>query len=244
MYHLCILFVLTGLNCGTQQDTNKNLLVHALRTYSGITIDGTLDELIWRATQPILLKKNHTSPYNADSIRQTLVRVCYDSLNLYISFECMDVDIWGTFDKRDQHLWTEEAVEVFVDVDNNENDYVEIEVSPKNTLFDSFIVDTLNIDVSATSKFNLPGIRTAVAVRGTLNHQHDNDSSWTVEISVPFRDLEAHFDKRKITDLTWKINFYRINRDDGKMAEYFAWSPTGGKFHRPSVFGTLKFTDR
>jgi hypothetical protein len=56
---------------------------------------------------------------------------------------------------------------------------VEIEVSAANVLFDSYIVDTLNIDVPKTALFSLEGIRTAVAVSGTLNKSDDVDNHWS-----------------------------------------------------------------
>jgi len=226
---------------GQLHKSNKIPHAEALRTHKAVFIDGKLDENIWRETRAILLKENESFSDIADSTRQTIVRICYDKLNLYLSFDCKDADIWGTFDQRDQHLWTEEAVEVFIDTDDNENDYVEIEVSPKNTLFDSYIIDPFNIDVPATSEFNLQGIRTAVSISGTLNQRNDEDTSWTVEISVPFTDLQKSFDRGKIADTIWRINFYRINRDYGRIPENYAWSPTGGRFHKPSVFGILKF---
>jgi hypothetical protein len=240
-----IITILILVSCKTQKDEVKNIpQVYATRTDTAVVIDGILDDNIWDLTKPLQLKENYTTSLVSDSSKQTFVRVCYDSLNLYISFECKDQDIWGTYSERDQHLWKEEAVEVFIDVNEIENDYFEIEVSPKNILFDSYIVDPQNIDIFATSKLNLPGIYTAVSVRGTLNQRKDKDSTWTAEILIPFSDLLENYDPQILPNLTWKINFYRINRDYGNSPENYAWSPTKGRFHKPSLFGILNFSNK
>ena len=74
-------------------------------------------------------------------------------------------------------------------MDDTAETYIEIEVSPNNVLFDSFIVDTLNIDVAATSEYDLCAIRTAVHVDGTVNDHGDVDRGWLVEIAMPFAEI-------------------------------------------------------
>jgi hypothetical protein len=61
-----------------------------------------------------------------------------------------------------------------------------------------------------------------------------------VEMGIPFISLESDFKIEKISGYSWRINFYRIDRDDLGPTNY-AWSPTFGKFHRPSKFGTIRF---
>ncbi|TFG72233.1 MAG: hypothetical protein E4H26_11315, partial [Flavobacteriales bacterium] len=148
-------------------------------------------------------------------------------------------DIWTTFTKRDEHLWEEEAVEVFIDVDDLPDNYVEIEVSPANVLFDSYITDPNHIDVPETARLDLKGIRTAVQVEGTLNQRDDKDTVWTVEIALPFEDLTTEH-TNAITDQTEiKINFYRLDSNKGMPRGAYSWSPTEKSFHKPSVFGRL-----
>jgi hypothetical protein len=48
--------------------------------------------------------------------QQTVARVCYDSRALYVRFDCDDRDIWGTFYRRDQPIYAEEVVELFIGV--------------------------------------------------------------------------------------------------------------------------------
>ncbi|MBT8185169.1 MAG: carbohydrate-binding family 9-like protein [Eudoraea sp.] len=202
-------------------------------------IDGIANEAAWQLTKPIYLKDNRTGNTVNDPKLMTQVMVCYNDDTLYLAFICYDPDIWTTFTQRDEHLWEEEAVEVFIDVDDVPETYVEVEVSPANVLFDSYIVDPKNIDVPATALLNLKGIRTAVKVNGTLNKHDDIDESWTVEIALPFKDLTNELTRQISDETDIRINFYRLDMNEGMERGAFAWSPTGASFHKPSVFGRL-----
>jgi len=74
-----------------------------------------------------------------------------------------------------------------------------------------------------------------------LNERDDRDKQWSVEIALSFADFMD--DPVGITpgETQWKINFYRVNADNDGESTGYAWSPTGARFHKPSVFGTLVF---
>lgn len=215
--------------------------IEAIYTSRSPIIDGTENDSIWQQIIPIVLKDNRSGNETQESELQTFVKACYDDSTLYFFFLCNDPDIWSSFTQRDEHLWENEAVEIFIDVDDVPETYVEIEVSPANVLFDSYIVDTVNIDVPKTALFNLKGVRTAVAVSGTLNKRGDKDANWTVEIAVPFADLANENINQVTTATEIRINFYRLDENQGKERMSYAWSPTGGRFHKPSYFGNLTF---
>lgn len=215
--------------------------VKAIRTAETLIMDGRLDEPVYRKAVRAYLKNSLTLEPAGDSDYETYAQVVYDDTHLYIGFSCNDRDIHSSFAKRDEHLWKEEAVEVFIDTDDsNPNDYVEIEVSPKNVLYDSYIVAPQDIDVEETSKYNLKGIRTAVHLDGTTGNRQDTDRNWTVEIAIPFAEIAPGFHPDQLKDAAWKINFYRINQDASPL-KYMAWSPTQGSFHKPERFGTVIF---
>jgi hypothetical protein len=208
------------------------------------TIDGGLTDAVWKSAVPVTLRENRSGEAVIEPRMMTNVMVCHDENNLYLAFICSDPDIWTTFTQRDEHLWEEEAVEVFIDVDDVPNNYVEIEVSPANVLFDSYIIDPDHIDVPKTARLNLKGIRTAVQVQGTLNQRGDRDSGWTVEIALPFEELLTERTKEITYQTPFKINFYRLDENIGMPRAAYSWSPTGSSFHRPSVFGKLVLKPR
>lgn len=238
---IIIFLVLCGLGCSSEKNEGGDVTIRASYTDYALTIDGRLDETVWQRAQAVTLVQNRSGEAVVDSSLRTSVRVSYSDDWLYIGFVCNDGDIWGTFTQRDEYLWTEEAVEVFLDVDDEEKNYIEIEVSPQNVLFDSYIVDPVTIDIPATAQFDMPQLTSAVAVDGTLNWGEDCDRRWVVELAVAFEDIYNNFEKIEPGETELKINFYRIDRNRNSESGSYAWSATGGRFHKPSVFGTLIF---
>jgi hypothetical protein len=227
------------MQCAEKQGSDHT--IEAIFTSESPTIDGKEDEAIWQQATPIFLIENRSGNEVQKSELQTLVKACYDDSTLYFLFECKDPDIWADFTQRDEYLWNEEVVEVFIDVDDVPETYVEIEVSPANIIFDSYIVDPENIDLPATASFDLPGLKTGVNVKGTLNQREDVDNSWTVEMAIPFTDLTNAKTTQVGPDTAIKLNFYRLDKNQGTDPMSYAWSPTGKSFHKPSVFGELIF---
>ena len=203
-------------------------------------MDGLLEESIYEKAPRIYLKNSLTRELTGDPAYETYAQVAYDDTYLYVAFSCNDLDIHSSFTQRDEHLWEEEAVEVFIDTDDELNNYVELEVSPKNILYDSYIVDPVKIDVPETLKYNLKAIKTAVKVNGTVNSRKDKDQNWTVEMAIPFAEIVEDFSPDQLPLANWKINFYRINRDASPL-KYMSWRPTQGSFHQPKKFGQLIF---
>ena len=226
--------------CGRDENSNQYTYI-ASQIESNIKVDGVLDENAWENIEKITLKINKTGEVVSDNSIMTWVKACYDEQNFYIAFECNDPDIWSEYTKRDEHLWKNEVVEVFVDTDDNPNTYYEIEVSPKNVLFDAYVVKPAQIDVDDIIKFDMQGIQTAVSVDGTLNMREDIDRKWTVEIAILFADMNKEEGRINSDSESWRLNFYRINRDMDQESIGYAWSPTAANFHVPSKFGVLKF---
>ena len=228
----------------TEEPAAPDYQIIAAPTEAVMTVDGLLDEPAWQSAQTVTLAENRAGTAVSDSAVLTRVKTCYNPATLYIAFVCNDPDIWSTFTQRDEHLWEEEAVEVFLDTDREPSTYVEIEVSPANVLFDSYIVDPVHIDVPATKQYDLSAIQTAVAVEGTLNRRDDRDRRWTVEIAIPLAEVIKDAKGVVPGQTSWRINFYRINADGGGESAYYAWSPTGARFHKPEVFGVVRFGGR
>lgn len=234
-----LLFVLPS--CQTPDSNNTgDLVITAVHTEQKLLIDGRLDEPAYEGAEKIYLKNSATTEPITDDAYTTTVQALYDDHYLYLGYVCEDKDIHSSFTHRDERLWEEEVVEVFIDTDGSTpNSYVEIEVSPKNILYDSFIGDPKNIG-EETKYYDLEDIHTAVFVDGTTADRMDEDRRWTVEIAIPFSEIEEGFDPARLTGYRWKINFYRINQDEHGPT-YFAWSPTEGSFHKPERFGEIVF---
>jgi hypothetical protein len=168
---------------------------------------------------------------------RTTARLLYDDQNLYVSFDCEDPNIWGTLFKRDDPIYGQEAVEIFIDADGDQRTYNEIEVSPNNTLFDAYFPERrAGMDLSWDS-----GTRSAVKFKGTINNPTDRDEGWTVEMAVPYARLAKvpHVPPKKGDQ--WRFNLYRLDGDAGRQ-QGMAFSPLFvGDFHHLPRFGRLNF---
>jgi hypothetical protein len=186
------------------------------------------------ALPPLVRSEDGTPP-----AQPTRVRLAWDEAALHVRFDCVDSYAWGTLTRRDDPLWQEEAVEVFLAPGAADPvDYLEFEVSPRGILFDARIHNptSLRADLRADVAWDCPGIRWEA---GSGGERQD----WWAVLVLPWSGL---------TDLpepppVWRANFYRIDRPADAPAEFSAWSPTRVRpadFHKPERFGVLELGGR
>jgi hypothetical protein len=246
------------------------------RIATPVRIDGDIHKPVWQSVPPHWLRPAagapsdapipsdkalfadnpapytlHPTPYPL-SFQPTAFRACWTDTHLYIAFQCVDRDIWGTCARRDDPLYEEEVVEAFLAPTGDVRYYYEFEVSPRNIIFDASVHSpdlnrrTMRVDTA----WNCPGLQTAVRLHGPLRDtppntrtpEHPNTLSrwWSVEIAIPFAAFHGAGSPRP--DDAWRANFYRIDR--AEPPEFTAWSPTledPPNFHVPERFGFLVF---
>ncbi|MEM1008206.1 MAG: carbohydrate-binding family 9-like protein, partial [Myxococcota bacterium] len=202
-------------------------------------IDGVLDEPSWKAAASTGRFKTYN---NRPTKMRTEAKMLWDNRYLYVSFDMDDDDIYSSYTKRDQTLWRQEVVELYIDANRNRRDYIELQVSPAGVVFDSFF-----------TRYRFPkpwgklsydsGIKVRVQVRGTLNRRQDRDRGWRVEMRLPFSKLGPvrHLPPREGDE--WSINMYRLEKSRWSGAQDHAWSPVMIRdYHRLERFGTLRFS--
>ncbi len=206
-----------------------------------IKLDGKLDEVAW-AQAGTTGAFVHTMDGTLTN-QHTEAKVLWDDKNLYVAFQVEDKDIWTTMTKHDDKLWTQEAVEIFIDADGDGKNYIELQVNPKNTTFDSYLQAYRQNQNDWDS-----AMKTAVKVDGTVDNRGDVDKGWVAEIAVP---LEAARGREKtmknvppVVGNEWRMNFFRLDMPKDRQQEASAWSPPMvGDFHALDRFGTLVFGD-
>jgi hypothetical protein len=169
------------------------------------------------------------------ALQQTRARLCWNDEGLHVRFDCEDRDAWGTFQHRDDPIWQEEAVEIFLAP--GEEDpvrYFEFEVSPLGVLFDAAIHNPTSQRAGMTGdpSWDCPGLRWAA---GRGNARQD----WWAEISIPWAGISSSGEPPRI----WRANLYRIERPRDAEPEFSGWSPTltrPADFHKPGRFGVLE----
>jgi hypothetical protein len=166
----------------------------------------------------------------------TTVRVCADSETLRVRFDCVDLDAWGTLRRRDDPIYEEEAVEVFLAPGEEDPvSYAEFEVSPLGVLFDARIHNPgpSRAEMTADVAWDCPGVRWKV---GTGEERQD----WWAVLTIPWQSVAP--DTSDIPRI-WRANFYRIDRPRDGSPEFSCWSPTltdPADFHQPARFGVLE----
>lgn len=162
----------------------------------------------------------------------TTVKACWSRESLRIQFQCEDDHLVATMDQRDDPLYDEDVIEVFLDEYDTGKSYREFVISPRNVVYDAFIENDLFGSFQANVAWNAEGLLTKITAAG------DGSLSWTCELSIPF----SNFNQPPTTGTEWRWNLYRIDDDKQGERHYWAWSPTGAiNYHVPQRFGTLVF---
>ena len=201
-------------------------------------IDGRLDERAWTDTPTVgnFVNNRDGSPTNLT----TEARVLYDEKFLYFAFRAVDPNIWATMKRRDEHLWLEEVVEVFLQANPVIPNYIELEVNPLGTMLDIYLLDTRK--PLHYESWNSEKLRWAVHVDGTVDGK-DGDREWTCEIALPLEDIATAAHLPPQPGDRWRMNLYRVESKP-QVAES-AWSPTlQPDFHVLPRLGEILFTEQ
>jgi hypothetical protein len=159
----------------------------------------------------------------------TEVRLGWSGDVLHGLYQCQDPNPWATKTTRDDSLWEEEVVEIFLDPFGDSLCYFEIEINPLNTVTD-LIIRRIRNGLRKEFNWKCEGLVTAC---GTLAY------GWVAAFQIPFASLgDCHPTRSSV----WRVNFSRIDRPKDQPLELSAWSPTlGQSFHVPRRFGVLRF---
>ncbi len=225
---------------GAEAPVAGSPILVARRAKEPVQVDGRLDEAVWAAAgRSARLEAADGGKVPADLA--TTVLAAYDNATLYLAFSVRDPAIESPYKNRDDELWNSDAVEVFLDPGADGKDYLEIQISPANVVFDALFASHRTPDWAQARAWNAAGLKTAVRVTGTLNQPGDGDTGYDVEVAIPFADLPGFGKTPPDASSTLRANFFRIEARDGKVAGAQAFSPAGGDFHDLSKAGTVRF---
>jgi len=245
-----------------ERETPLPILVCS-RVAQSIRIDGDIHKPPWSTIAPVWLLPSHgrtremelsseqalrhlaadAPPLGAAvAFQPTALRVCYDKTQLYVAFQCIDRDIFGSYSGRNEPIYTEDVVEAFLAPDSDPRRYFELEMNPRGAWFEARVVspDCDRRSMVLDTSWVCEGWRRAVRVRGTLDRRDDIDCWWSVEWAIPFKSLGRTRPPRR--GERWRGNFFRIDSAGG--GEFSSWSATLADppdFHRPLRFGILEF---
>lgn len=207
-----------------------------------LALSGKVDDPLWQKAEVMQLR----NPADGRPARyRTTARMLYNDQYLYIAFQCEDEYVWGTHTERDAPIYEEECVEAFLCPSGKVRQYYEINVSPRNTVFDAFIING-RPEGGARSNFRTwkdytcDGLVTKVHINGKLGVS--GARGWMAEFAIPFDSIIGADRLRPQAGDEWRMNLFRIDTPKSKNMEFYSWSPTGANdYHRPWRFGWLRF---
>ncbi len=251
----------------------------ALRTPEPLVIDGNLNKPAWRNAprSPRFVDLVNGEP----TVHDTRAAVLWDDQYLYAGFWVEEPFVEGKLTEQDSLIWSENDVELFIagqdayyefEINALGTIYEALFVFEDAYERAGYAADPqLQRSVEGYQpwngvgftthprgprlgffKWDLPGIKSAVNVDGTLNDNSDRDRGWTAEIAIPWSGLKvlAQGDDRALPPRdgdTWRMDFSRFNtyraappaNDPGG----WAWSAHGvWDSHVPELFPHVRFS--
>ena len=185
----------------------------------------------------------------------TRVKMLWDDQFFYVGAELREPHVWATLTEHDSVIFRDPDFEVFIDPNGDRLEYYEFEINARGTYWDLFLPRPYKDGGKADNSWEIPGLRSAVSVDGTINDGRDVDRGWTVELAFPWSVLGefAHKPAPPRTGDEWRVNFSRVEwpiditgRDYRKPAgakeDNWVWSPQGVvNMHVPEMWGTVRF---
>lgn len=218
------------------------------RASKPIHIDGNLNDPAWRAapwTTNFVDIQGASKPLPRFHTR---AKVLWDDTYLYVAAELEEPDVKATLTQHDSIIYHDNNFEVFLKPPpSNPADapsgYFEFEINALNTSWDLYMSKPYNKGGKADSSWEIPGLKTAIAVHGTLNKSTDKDHGWTAEMAFPWTAFASRLPVAtpKAGD-EWRLNFSRVEWKAGQPKEdNWVWSPQGAiNMHIPERWGYLR----
>jgi hypothetical protein len=206
---------------------------------SKIEVDGKLSEKAWAGAAPVTLM----FPWEDQTgVKQrTTVKLLRDADYLYVGYDCEDIDLTATYEKRDDPVYKDDCVEIFIRPDERSDHYIGLEMNARGVLYDYFYPFPSRLG----RELDLDGVLLKTALNGTLNAGDDRDRGWTLELAIPWRSLTKLTDGQPpATDTQWRVQINRWDGTEAKGRRLSMWGHSGMKKpnpHNPERFGYLLF---
>src|SRR5262245_38713756 len=226
------------------------------RAPGSVAIDGRLDETAWQAAPWSEAFVDIEGDRKPAPRHRTRMKMLWDDSYLYIGAQLDEPQVWGTLTKHDSVIFHDNDFEVFLDPDGDSHLYAELELNALNTTWDLLLSRPYKDGGKAIDAWEIPGLRTAVHIDGTLNDPRDTDRGWGVEIAWPWKSLKelSYAPVPPRDGDQWRISFSRVEwqhevvegryrKVKGKPEDNWVWSPQGViDMHRPERWGIVQFS--
>ena len=248
-----IIFLIAIAQTGFATDARQEYTSKKLQT--PLKVDGNLDDAAWRTvawTQDFIDIEGSIKPKPRF---RTRAKMLWDEDFFYIAAELAEPQLWATYAKHDMVIFHEHDFEVFLDPDGDGLHYFEFEINAKNTSWDLYLAKPYKDGGKADDGWDIPGLKTAIHLNGTLNEPGDKDRGWTLEIAMPWKAFNRG-PRPAVAPKEgeeWRVNFSRVEwvldvvagkyeKRKGLKEDNWVWSPQGViNMHVPEKWGVVKF---
>lgn len=231
------------------------------RNQKPFVLDGRLDKDFW-ADIPF------TDPFPdiEGDIRptprfRTRAKMCWDENNLYIGALLEGDEIWAHQTAHDCVIFWDNDFEIFIDPDSDTQAYIEYEMNARNTNWDLLLTRAYRDGGKPVNGLELAGLRSAVAIDGTLNCPGPQNKAWSAEVVIPFTTLKecatppqppvvGDFYRVNFSRVQWKVDVvngsYQKRLQPGSdrplPEDNWVWAPTGVvNIHYPELWAFVFF---
>lgn len=204
---------------------------------------------------------------------RTRAKMGWDEDFFYVGAEMEEPHVWGTITETNAVMFHDNDFEVFLDPDGDGENYYELEINALGTVWELSLPKPYAEGGVPIQGCNLPGLKKAVHVDGTLNDPSDLDRGWSLALAFPWRDLAPYRNGRATPPQRgeiWRANFSRVQWRheviDGRYVripphgtpmpaslnpeeqphpeDNWVWSPQGAvNMHLPRRWGEIAFVD-
>ncbi len=197
LLHVYFIIIISTLLFANNKDNPPDKIT-AIQTHQEITIDGLLNETIWKENKGISYFKQRNPIEGSDPTQKTIVYIAYDDKYLYIAAHLYDSSpdsIVARLGRKDEKIDTD-LFGVFIDPYHDKRSGFYFGLSAAGTYYDGVLFNDDWDDDSWDGVW--------------IGEAKINSEGWSVEMRIPFSQLRFKEEKHPV----WGINFRRdINRN-------------------------------
>lgn len=244
----------------SDQFNPRTYVVH--RAPESIHVDGNINKPAWQHAPWTEYFVDIQGDHMANPRYKTRAKMLWDDDYFYVAAEMEEPHVWATYTERDAIIFHENNFEIFLDPGNDTHHYLELQYNALGTFWDMMLTKPYRNGGFAVSAWDVKGMNIGVDIQGTLNDPGDKDQGWTLEVAIPWRDLqEVKRGGKPVDGEQWRLNFSRVQwHIEEKNGQYekvtdpetgrslpednWTWSPQGViNMHVPEMWGYVQFSE-